>query len=222
MALMDFVEQGYAYHVVNITDLKSTLAEGIRYDDKATYDSKYYDFHSYFDDYKPGTIPGWVERKKAIFASICFKEGHKWHSHSAILRVKILEDRCWICNENLANFIYEPFVLQSMEGFANTQEYMRVNGRAFVEEYWYNSLSYRDNVEKRNDKKEGYDAEILIMHPIPPEDIECLYIVSDHQMMSYKEWQSFFKPENPYPGAQYSRYLQPSSISSAWKTSGSQ
>ena len=222
MTLVDCAEQGYAYHVVNIIDLKRTLAEGIRYDDKTTYDSKYYDFHSYFDYYKPGIIPDWVERKKAIFASICFKEGHKWHSHSAILRVKILEDRCWICNENLANFIYEPFVLQNMEGCAHTQEYMRVNGRAFVEEYWYNSLSYRDNLDKRNDKKEGYDAEILIMHPIPPEYIECLYIVSDHQLMSYEEWQSFFKSGNPYPGAQYSRYLHPSSISSAWKASGSQ
>lgn len=222
MTIIDYAEQGYAYHVINIIDLKRTLAEGIKYDGKTTYDSKYHDFHSFFDYYKPETIPDWVERKKAIFASICFKEGHKWHSHSAILRVKILKNRCWVCNENLANFIYEPFILQDMEGFSHMKNYMRIGGKAFVEEYWNNSLSYNDNLHERNDKKEGYDAEILIMHPIPPDNIECLYIVSDHQMMSYKEWQDFFKPEDLNMVAQYSKYLHPSNISSAWKTSGSQ
>lgn len=222
MMLLDCAEQGYAYHVVNIIDLEKTLVEGIKYDDKTTYDSKYYNFHSYIDYYKPKNIPEWVERKKAIFASICFKEGHKWHSHSAILRIKILKDRCWICNENLANFIYEPFILQNMEGFAHTLEYMKLNGRVLVGEYWDNSLSYNDNLNRRYDKREGYDAEILIMHSIPPENIECLYIVSDHQVMRYKDWKEYFVPGSPYPAAQYSRYLQPSSISSAWKTCGSQ
>ncbi|MHB1394637.1 MAG: hypothetical protein ACYCYE_16550 [Clostridia bacterium] len=222
MMLKDSAGQGYAYHVVNITDLEKILTEGIKYDDKSTYGSKYYDFHSYFDYYKPAAIPAWVERKKAIFASICFKEGHKWHSHSAVLKVKIQKDRCWICNENLANFIYEPFIFQHMEGFGNTQEYMRTNGRIFVEEYWKHSLSYNDNLRDRHDKKEGYDAELLIMHKVPPQDIDCLYIVSDHQIMSYKECQEFFKPGSFNIEAQYSRYLQPSSISSASKTSGSQ
>lgn len=222
MMLKDCAGQGYAYHVVNIIDLGKTLTEGIKYDDKATYGSKYYDFHSYFDNHKPKAIPEWVERKKAIFASICFKEGHKWHSHSAVLKVKIHEDRCWICNENLANFIYEPFILQHMEGFDNTREYMRAKGGTFVEEYWKHSFSYKDNLSSRYDKKEGYDAELLIMHSIPPENIECLYIVSDHQIMSYKEWQEFFKPGNSNIEAQYSRYLQPNSISSASNTSGSQ
>lgn len=222
MDFTDYAEQGYAYHVVNIIDLQKTLAEGIRYDDKTTYDSKYYDFHSYFDYYKPSAIPEWVERKNAIFASIRFKEGHKWHSHSAILRIKLLEGRCWICNENLANFIYEPFILQRMEGFEHAKEYMKANGRAFVEEYWSNSLGYKDNLNKRYDKKEGYDAEVLVMHPIPPEHIECLYIVSDHQMLSYKEWQEFFRPENIVPAAHYRRYLHPESISSAWNSPGLQ
>lgn len=216
MKLADCAGQGYAYHVVNIIDLKRTLAEGIRFDDKTTYDSKYYDFHSYFDYYKPKAIPDWVERKKAIFASICFDQGHKWHSHSAILRIKILEGRCWVCNENLANFIYEPFILRHMEGFDNAREYIEANGKALVEEYWRNSLSYKDNLVKRNHKKEGYDAEILVMHPIPPEYIECLYIVSDHRIMTYKEWQDFFIQP------QYSRFLHPESISSAWKTPGLQ
>lgn len=222
MTLKDYMEQGYVYHIVNIIDLKKTLREGIRYDDKNTYASKYTDFHTYFDLYRPESIPDWVERKKAIFASICFREGHKWHSHSAILRIKILKDRCWICNENLANFIYEPFILQHMEGFALTMDYMEVKGREFVGVYWNNSLSYNDNLHKRYDKKEGYDAEVLVMHSIPPENIECLYIVSDHQIMSYQNWKEYFISGSPYHQAYYSRYLQPSSISSAWKTSGSQ
>jgi hypothetical protein len=218
----DCTGQGYAYHVVNIVDLEKTLAEGISYDDKSTYDSKYYNFHAFFDYYKPDTVPEWVERKKAIFASICFKEGHKWHSHSAVLKIKIQKERCWVCNENLANFIYEPFILQHMEGFGNIQEYMRINGREFVEEYWKNSLSYNDNLNIRYDKKEGYDAELLIMHKVPPEEISCLYIISDHQMLSYKEWQEFFEPGSRNIEAQFNKYLQPSSISSASKTSGSQ
>ncbi|HYE83715.1 MAG TPA: hypothetical protein VEG39_16320 [Clostridia bacterium] len=222
MTFMDYAEQGYVYHVINIIDLGKTLHEGIRYDDKNTYESKYMDFHSYFDLYKPGSVPEWVERRKAIFASILFKEGHTWHSHSAILRAKIQKHRCWVCNENLANFIYEPYILQHLEGFNLTKEYMRDKGRRFVEEYWNNSLSYTDNLKKRLDKKEGYDAEILIMHPIPPEDIECLYIISDHQMLSFKEWQEYFKPGSSSPGYQYSRYLQPDNISSASKTPGSQ
>jgi hypothetical protein len=219
MTFKDCSEQGCVYHVISIIDLERTLQEGIRYDDKNTYTSKYIGFHKYFDNYKPKSIPGWVERGKAIFASMGFREGHRWHSHSAILRIRIMKERCWICNENLANFIYEPFILQHMEGFARTKEYMSAKGIEFVEKYWNNSLSYRDNLDKRYDKKEGYDAEVLVMHSIPPESIECLYIVSDHQVMSYHKWKEYFIAGSPYLEAQYSRYLQPSSISSAWKTS---
>lgn len=222
MTLEDYLENGYVYHVVNTIDLKRTLQQGIRYDDKNTYVSKYTDFHSFFDQYKPKKIPDWVERKKAIFASTGFKEGHKWHSHSAILRVRVLKSRCWICNENLANFIYEPFILQNMEGFERTKEYMNINGRLFAEEYWQNSLSYYDNLIKRYDKREGYDAEVLIMHSIPPQNIECLYIVSDHQIMSYQDWKEYFIPGSSFNEFQYRRYLQPNNMSSAWKTPGSQ
>ena len=222
MLLEDCAEQGYAYHVVSITDLENTLAKGIEYDDKATYGSKYYHFHSYFDRFKPTDIPEWVERKKAIFASICFREGHKWHSHSALLKIRIQRDKCWVCNENLANFIYEPFILKDMDGFEATREYMSLNGKAYVEEYWRNSLSYMDNLNMRRDKEEGYDAELLVMHSIPPEDIQCLYIVSDHQIMGYKEWQAYFTTDNSQVNAQYSKYLQPNSISSASKTFCSQ
>lgn len=219
MMLEDCAGQGYAYHIVSITDLEKSLTEGIRYDDKDTYGSKYYDFHLYFDGYKTSAIPKWVERKKAIFASICFKEGHKWHSHSAVLRIKLQMEHCWVCNENLANFIYEPFILQNMEGFESTREYLRINGRPLVEAYWENSLSYTDNLNIRKDKKEGYDAELLVMHHIPPEDIECLYIISDHQIMSYKEWQCYFKEGNPHVKAQYNKYLQPNRISDPSNTS---
>jgi hypothetical protein len=222
MTFKDYAEKGYVYHVVNIVDLKRTLQEGIRYDGKNTYTSKYNEFHSFFDRYRTGGIPDWVERRKAIFASICFKEGHKWHSHSAILRIKILKNRCWVCNENLANFIYEPFILQHMGGFDRTMEYMRINGKAFAEGYWDNSLSYNDNLSKRYDKKEGYDAEVLIMHPIPPQNIECLYIVSDHRVMSYQDWKEYFISGSLYTKAQYSKYLQPDNMSSAWNTPGSQ
>jgi len=109
-----------------------------------------------------------------------------------------------------------------MQGFTHTREYMRDNGRLLVEEYWNNSLSYCENLKKRVDKREGYDAEILIMHPIPPENVECMYIVSDHQIMNYKEWQECFKAGSTCLGTQYSRYLQPDNISSASKTPGSQ
>lgn len=223
MAFIGCTEQTYyAYHVINIIDLEKTLQEGISFDDKNTYLSKYIDFHSYFDMFKPENIPAWVERKRAIFASICFKDGHSWHSHSAILKIKLQRESCWVCNENLANFIYEPFILQRLEGFDDTSEYMRLHGRAFVEAYWNNSLSYEENLQKRYNKREGYDAEILVMHPIPPHDIECLYIVSDHQIMAYKQWPAYFKPENADLKAQYNRYLHPKSISGDWKTSGSQ
>ena len=222
MTLEDYLEEGCVYHVVSIIDLKKTLHEGIRYDDKNTYACKYTDFHSFFDLYKPKGIPDWVERRKAIFASIGFKEGHKWHSHSAILRIRILKDRCWICNENLANFIYEPFILQHMDGFEGTKEFMKANGKAFAGKYWQNSLSFNDNLTKRYDKREGYDAEVLVMHPIPPRNIECLYIVSDHRIMSYQAWKEYFTPGSPHAEVQYNRYLQPDNMSSAWKYPGSQ
>lgn len=218
MILEDCFEKGCVYHVVSIVDLKKTLQEGIKYDGKNTYVGKYADFHSFFDMYKPRGIPDWVERRKAIFASIEFKKGHRWHSHSAILRVGIDTDRCWICNENLANFIYEPFVLQHMYGFERTKEYIKAKGKVFAEEYWLNSLSCNDNLNKRYDKREGYDAEVLIMHSIPPQNIECLYIVSDHQIKSYQDWKEYFVPGTSYAEIQYNRYLQPDNISSAWKT----
>ncbi|HWQ30935.1 MAG TPA: hypothetical protein VN549_08085 [Negativicutes bacterium] len=213
MMFIESAEPGYAYHVVNINDLQKTLTEGIIFDDKKTYESKYVDFHNYFDRFKPESIPKWVQRKHAIFASLRFREGHSWHSHSALLKIKLETRRCWVCNENLANFIYEPFVLQSIEGFGTISEYMDVNGETIVGEYWRSSLSYEDNLIRRFDSKKGYDAEILVMHPIPPENLECLYIVSDHQTLEYKKLKEYYKKGNISLEDQYRRYLQPASIS---------
>ncbi len=222
MTFEDYAEQGFVYHVISITDLRNTLRYGIRYDGKKTYTGKYSGFHGFFDTYRPEHIPDWVERKRAVFASIGFGEGHKWHSHSAILKIKVYPDRCWICNENLANFVYEPFILQEMEGFGRTKEYMETKGREFVRKYWNNSLSYNVNLDKRYDKREGYDAEVLIMHTIPPENIECLHIVSDHSIMGFFEWQECFVCGNPHTESQYSKYLQPDSISTAENAPGLQ
>lgn len=222
IAFMDLAEDGYVYHVTSIIDLQKTLSEGLSFDDKKTYFSKYYDFHSYFDSFKPASVPQWVERKKAIFASLNFKAGHKWHSHTAVLKVRIRPERCWICNENIANFIYEPFILKNLNNFSAAREYISKNGRKVVEQYWAMSLSYIDNLDRRYDRREGYDAEVLILHDIPPGDIECLYIVSDHEVMSLEEWRKVFEPGLTCLTAQSSIYLQPSRIYSAWNTSGSQ
>ena len=115
MLFLDYTETGVVYHIVSITDLKKTLREGISYNDKVTYKTKYYDFHHLIEGQKPSLIPSWVMRSKAIFASMNFPQCHKFHSHSAVLAIKIHEDRCWIANENCANEIYEPFILQNIK-----------------------------------------------------------------------------------------------------------
>lgn len=222
MIFEDMTEQGYVYHVVSITDLKKALEYGIDYGDKKTYTGKYLDFHSYFDRNRTDRIPDWVERKKAVFASLGFKEGHGWHSHTAILKLKIDKDRCWICNENTANFLFEPFVLQQMKHYKSAEDFVSKHGSRIAEAYWNTSLSYNDNIELREDKKEGYDAEVLILHPIPPENIQCLYILSDHQTMPYEEWQCFFARCCTEGPSQYNKYLHPKRTYSAWKMSGSQ
>jgi len=220
--LKDLAEQGYAYHIASITDLRKTLKEGIRFNDKSTYFSKYYELHSYIDSFKPEFIPEWVERKKAIFGSISFRKDHIWHSHSAVLKVRIDTERCWVCNENIANFIYEPLILQNLEGFDAVRRYMQEYGKSLVEQYWYTSLSFNENLKKRHDKRGGYDAEILILHDIPPKDIECLYIVSDHEIMNFEEWKTVFRPDCSCPVNYVSKYLQHCRTCSAWNMSGSQ
>lgn len=180
----DFSLTGALYHIVSIMDLEKTLAEGIRYDDKLTYLNKYYDFHNYFDKYKTRDIPSWVERRRAIFCSMNFKETNNWHSHTALLKVKTDIKKCWVCNENKANPLFEPFILQHIPGFKKAKDFINMRGPLMVEEYWKTSLSLEENMKIRRDKEKAYDAEVLIFHDIPPENIECLYIISDHSIMT--------------------------------------
>lgn len=188
----DYTETKRIYHVVTLTDLEKTLSNGICFSDKNTYKSKYYDFHNYIDLHKPGSIPDWVVRSKAIFGSMNFKSNHIWHSHSAILSIRINEELCWVCNENIANFLYEPLVLQDIPGYEIAKDYIKRNGEAIVGDYWNCSCSFKENLKLRRDMKTGYDAEVLILHDILPEDIEVLYIASDHRFMKLEEWQKFF------------------------------
>lgn len=189
----DYRETKCIYHVVTLTDLENTLKHGICFSDKNTYKNKYQEFHNYIDGYKPDNIPEWVIRSKAIFGSMNFKPGHMWHSHSALLSLKINVDLCWICNENIANFLYEPLMLQSIKNFETAKDFLERNGQSVVRDYWDSSLSFKENLLKRRDKKTGYDAEVLILHDIPPEDIEVLYIASDHRFMKVGEWKEFFE-----------------------------
>lgn len=184
------------YHVINLADLDKTLKTGISFDDKETYESKYSSFHKFIDKYKPESIPTWVIRHKAIFGSMNFKDDHIWHSHSVLLSIKVNEDLCWICNENIANFLYEPLILRNTKDFNAAEKFIERNGQTIAKDYWVRSCSFKYNLIIRNDKKQGYDAEILIMHHIPPENIKVLSIVSDHRHMEVKEWQEFFCSNN--------------------------
>ena len=179
---------GALYHVVSIMDLKKTLAEGIRYDDKLTYLNKYYDFHNYFDKYKTDNIPFWVERRKAIFASMYFNESHNWHSHTALLKIQADIKKCWVCNENKANPLFEPFILQHIQCFGKAKDFINKNGPNMVKEYWKDSLSLEENMKVRRDKENGYDAEVLIFQDIPPENIQCICIISDHDIIPPGKW----------------------------------
>lgn len=192
----DYTETKVVYHVVTITDLDHTLSHGIKFDDKKTYNSKYHKFHHFFDERKPNSIPEWIIRSKAIFASLNFKPTHTWHSHSALLSIKVREDFCWICNENIANFLYEPLMLSEVTGFESAKKFVSRNGDQIAQDYWNNSLSFKANLEQRNDKKAGYDAEVLILHDIPPKDIKLLFIASDHRVMEVNKWNEFFMNDN--------------------------
>lgn len=192
MTFEDFSFTGALYHVVSIIDLEKTLAEGIHYDDKLTYLNKYYNFHSYFDKYRTDNIPFWVERRKAIFSSMNFKRNHNWHSHTALLKIKADMKKCWVCNENKANPLFEPFILQHIQGFEEAKNFINTKGSYMAKEYWRDSLSLEENMKIRKDKEKDYDAEVLIFQNIPPENIECLYIIADHKIMTPDEWTYYF------------------------------
>lgn len=192
MLFSDYSETKRIYHIISIVDLDKTLKNGIKYDDKNTYESKYYDFHNYIDEYKNEKLPDWVIRKKAIFGSLNFAKEHKFHSHTALLGININQEKCWIANENLANQVYEPFILQRVSEYSNAELYLKKEGSKLLEEYWEKSCSFNENLKRRWDKLQGYDAEVLIFHDISPTDIEVLNIISDHRMMSRDEWKERF------------------------------
>jgi len=192
MLFPDYIHTGVVYHVINLNDLQKVREQGIKYDNKFTYANKYENFHEFLNAYKPQFIPDWVDRSKGIFASINFADDHQWHSHSMLLALKIDPARCWVANENKANILYEPFVLHRLEEFYKAEKFLNGEGRKIIKEYWETSLSFMDNLIKRKDKEPEYDAEVMIFHPVKPEGIHCLAIVSDHRMMTVKHWKETF------------------------------
>lgn len=191
----DYDETGVVYHVACITDLDNILKNGIKYNDKSTYRSMYLDFHKFISSHKPDNIPDWVIREKAIFASFNYNKAHSWHSHTAIMSIKVDKNRCWIANENLANRVYEPFILKNIKSFEIANKYIINDGKKAIEEYWNTSLSFNENLITRRDKEKGYDAEVMIFHDIRPEDITILRIISDHKLMTVKECLELYKGE---------------------------
>lgn len=188
----DYAKTQRVYHIAPINDLKNILSEGIKYNDKITYEGKYCDFHKFIDDLKPNSIPSWVERKKAIFATMNYHREPNFHSHTVVMALKIDPSKCWIANENKANEIYEPFILQEVDILKGAKNYVDREGKELIEKYWKTSLNFEENLNKRIDLKENYDAEVLILHSIKPEDIELLYIVSDHKIMEFNKWKKAF------------------------------
>lgn len=192
MLFPDYEETKKVYHIISIIDLDKTLKDGIKFNDKNTYMNKYYAFHDFIDSHRGKDIPSWVVRKKAIFASLNFDKNHYFHSHTAILGIKVNPNKCWVANENLANHIYEPFILQKVKGYEKCRTYLETKGKEVLEKYWNTSTSLKNNLKIRYDKTKGYDGEVLILHDIKPSDIEVLYIISDHSMLTKEQWIKHF------------------------------
>ncbi|MTI54495.1 hypothetical protein [Geosporobacter ferrireducens] len=192
MIFKDYQETGRIYHIISIHDLENILLHGIQFDGKLSYHTRYYEFHGMIDALKPEWVPSWVVRSKAIFGSLNYPDDHKFHSHTAILAIKIHPEKCWIANENYANQIYEPFVLQNLKEYAPCVQYLQTEGRELLLKYWNTSHSFTENLIHRYDQEERYDAEVLILHDIAPEDIELKYIISDHRMMNINAWKARF------------------------------
>ncbi len=192
MFFEDYFKTGRVYHIAPVNDLGKILSDGIKYDDKVTYEYKYYTFHCFIDSLKPAYIPSWVKRKRAIFATKNYRKEPNFSSHSVVTALRVNPSKCWVANENRANQIYEPFILQEVDPLKGAGEYMKTEGKKSVEEYWRTSLSFEENLKKRMDLQDGYDAEVLIFHDIRSEDIEVLYIVSDHRVMEFDEWKEIF------------------------------
>ncbi|KAB3534056.1 hypothetical protein F8154_09900 [Alkaliphilus pronyensis] len=192
MLFSDYKDTGFLYHIAPITDLEKILENGIKYDDKESYANKYIQLHTFIDNERPKHIPNWVIRKRAIFASLNYRDNTRFHSHTVVLAVKVQPEKCWIANENLANKIYEPLILQNTKCFKEAKKYIDTKGRALAEEYWNTSLSFLENLHKRYDAIYGYDAEALIQHTITPNNIKPLLIVTDHRVYSIEQWRKCF------------------------------
>jgi hypothetical protein len=186
----DYSITGLVYHVAPINELEEILKTGLKNGESCS--ESYRDFNRYFDMLKPWHIPEWVCRENAIYGSLNFKTHNTWHSHSAILSLKIDEARCWIGNENLANKLYEPFIFWMGGLSESASRLMTCRGKDLVLDYWNCSRSFKLNLVRRKDELPQYDAEVLIMHDIPPEDIGLLKIVSDHKIMDFNEWEKTF------------------------------
>lgn len=193
MFFEDYTKTGYVYHIAPINDLEKILNKGIRYDDKITYKKKYIDFHQFIDQGKTTSIPIWVRREEAIFASMNYRDDPGFHSHTVVMAVKIDPSKCWIANESRANQIYEPFILKNVEGFKDAKSYIENKGVEFIKKYWTTSISFQDNLKQRWDLNQDYDAEVLIFHSIPPKNIKILFIVSDHKILTLSQWLSIFR-----------------------------
>ncbi len=167
-----------------ISDLKSIFNGGLKFDRRSSYANKYLSFHEFMDKNRTGNVPEWVMRKRSLFASINYREDQIWHSHSAILAIKVNEDRCWVADENTANFLYEPFILKNISGFASLSDFLYNKGKEIAEDYWLRSMSFKDYLSKRKPVGSDYDAEVLIMSDIKPADIELLAIVTDHRIIT--------------------------------------
>lgn len=190
MLFPSYKETKVLYHVVDIIHLKNILNNGIKINERNKYsDEKYDEFNKYLDQNKSEKIPPWVKREMAFFASLNFKKNTKWHSHSALLAIRIQEEKCWIANENLANEIYDPFVLQHINKFNNAKKFMKNFGAQRTLKYWEHSFSFREYFDLGIDKRENYDEEVMIFHDIYPQDLNCLMIVTDHNIYTPEQWQ---------------------------------
>lgn len=193
MLFPNYRETNMVYHIASITDLNKILEDGIKYDDKHSYMEKYYNFHSFIDDYRPEGIPSWVERKKAIFASLNYTKSHKWHSHTAIIGINVNPKKCWFANENLVNEFYEPFILSNIEKYRYLKNYIMTQGKSNVEEYWKTSMSLDKFITEKIDCGKNYDGEILIFHDIEPSDLRLMAIISDHKFIRTNKIKNVYK-----------------------------
>lgn len=189
----DYMNTRVVYHVAPIVQLKYILNNGLK---SGGENSNYDEFNEFFDRFRPRNIPEWVLRKSAIYASMGFRKNHQWHSHSVLLSFKVDEDLCWIGNENLANQLFEPFILKDLFMFKDAEKLIKCRGEHYANKYWEHSLSFKDNLQVRMDKVQDYDAEVLVMHDVPPCDINVVKIISDHKFLDIDEWNLLFSELN--------------------------